>query len=370
MARPRVGVLGLGAVGAPVAAGLLGLGTVTLRAGVRSAGAALAGGGAAESAEVVVLDGGPAGEALDRFCAGCDLVVNCASPAGGLRDAIAAAALRAGAGYLDPGGGESDLARLGGLCSGQATLVLGAGVQPGLSELVPRWLASQGAGHPLALTAYLATLDRMTPGSAAEFLAGLADRDGRSGALWLAGARLPGRLAPEADAVVPFFPDPVVAYPYLNAETARLGRLLPIEEIRWFTVFESGGALPAVLARLGQQATVNGDHRDLVSELIGAAAADLGWRQPVQQLVCELAGRGATRVAVLRATSTYELTATVTVLTARRMLEGTLPPGAHLAGEVLPPQVVTELAGQPGLAGLHVLDQSLADCAMAEEGVI
>jgi hypothetical protein len=344
--RPVVAVLGAaGAVGAPAARALGRLGAIRLRAGLR-------------------------GDSLEQLCNGCDLVINCIDPGAVPRNVVASAAFAAGADYLDPGGGGYALIELAGLCPPGARLVLGAGVQPGLSELVPRWLASHEPPHPLTLTAYLATLDRMTPGSAAELLLSLAGPDGGTRALWRAGARLPGRLDPAVDASVPFFPAPVSAYPYLSAETERLGRLLPLDEIRWYNVFDSTGSMPAVLARLGALVKVTGDPALLAGDLIAAVAAELSGRQPLQQLVCELTSRDASRVAVLRATSTYELTATVTALAAMRMLDGSVPLGAHLAGEILPPQTVAELAGRPGLAGLHVLDQSLADCAESDEGTI
>src|SRR5437762_12354893 len=112
-------------------------------------------------------------ESLDRFCAGCDVVVNCtAAPA---RELVAAAAMGAGAHYVDPAGDGLLLDRMAGVCRAHPgrTALLAAGASPGLTGLLPRWLAGQGFDRPLALTGYACAMDRFSPGSAADFLASL-----------------------------------------------------------------------------------------------------------------------------------------------------------------------------------------------------
>ena len=44
--------------------------------------------------------------ALQAFCSGCRVIVNCAGPSCHIRDRVARAAFRAGADYVDPGGDE------------------------------------------------------------------------------------------------------------------------------------------------------------------------------------------------------------------------------------------------------------------------
>ena len=154
-----VGVLGAaGAVGTATARAL-GAAGVRVRPGVRPA----------------VDAGDPA--SLARFCAGCRVVVN--ATGAGERERVASAALAAGAHYVDPTGDAALVDRAKGATW---TALLAAGATPGLSGLLPRWLASQGFDRASVLTAYAAAFDGFTPGAAAEFLLSLDGGDGEAGA--------------------------------------------------------------------------------------------------------------------------------------------------------------------------------------------
>ena len=388
---PLVGVLGAGgavggAVGGSVVREVAGLGGCRLRLGARrpevlaglAAGLArrMGSAGAVEAAGVDVTNP----DSLHRFCAGCRVVVNCVGPLGGSRTAVAAAALAAGAGYVDSGGDETLREELASLTAPAVpgarragTAVVGAGVLPGLSGLVPRWLAAPALQPPTMLTAYVATLDRMTPSSAREFLLSVAG-DSRANAAWRAGARVAGALEPLHRVRLPFFPGEVTAYPYLSAETERLARAAGLDEVRWYHVFDADGRVVATLGRLQQELRRGVDPAALAAELVRAVDVEMFGRAPTQQLVFGLDGRArgepAGRVAVLRAASTYELTATVTALAAAEVIRGAVPAGAHLAAEVLDPAVVAGLPVRPGVSGLHRLDGPLAGYALAEQGVL
>jgi hypothetical protein len=372
MAEPRgplIAVLGAGgAVGGLVARALDGLKLGRLRLGARGP-QALAplvtelGG----RAEAVVVDAAER-ESLARFCAGCQVLVNCA----GSRAQVAEGVLATGTDYVDPGGNQAMLSQLAGLFAvWERTAVLGAGVLPGLSTLVPRWLAS-GLQPPLALTAYLATQDKMTRVSAAEFLISLAETEGTPHGMWRAGARLPGCLQPE-QLTLPFFPGDVVAYPHLSAEAEALARRLRLDEVRWYFVFGDGRVL-TTLSRLAGELRSGAPLDDLAAELVRVVDVEMLGRAPLQQMLFQLtgreAGRPASRVAVLRASGTYQLTATVTALTVAEVLHGRLPAGPHFAADVLRADVVDDLDGRPGLAGLHVLDGPLAAYEQVVQGTV
>ena len=173
-----------GAVGAEAAAAVSELG-LPVRLGARRHDAlAAARRRCAGPADLVRLDVSDP-DRLSRFCAGCEVVVNCAATDAVLRATVAAAALASGAHYVDPGGDEGFRARLAavpGLAVRAA--VLAAGAQPGLTALVPRWLAAQDLEPPFALTVYTVTMDRMTRGAAEEFLLSLGEeRPGPAGGL-------------------------------------------------------------------------------------------------------------------------------------------------------------------------------------------
>jgi hypothetical protein len=372
---PLVAVLGAGgAVGGSAARSIADFGLGRIRVGGRRPGVLdpviLRLGNRAE--EVAVDAASP--ESLARFCAGSQVVVNCTGSRESSRCAAAEAALAAGAHYVDPGGDQDLLSQLAGLgAGGSRCAVLGAGVLPGLSVLIPRWLAAAGQEPPFSLTAYMGTRDRMTLASAAEFLLSLNGTDGEAQAMWRAGARISHALEPLTGADLPFFTGEMVAYPYLSGEAERLARQLGADELRWYFVFEGDRVLTA-LSRLAERLRRGADLDILARELVQVVDVEMFGRTPAQQLVFQLdgsvSGRPVTRVAVLRATSTYELTGTLTALTAAEVMKGSVPAGPGFAGEVLDPGVVDALEGLPGLAGLHVLDQPLPAYAQAVQGTI
>jgi hypothetical protein len=372
---PLVAILGAGgAVGGSAARSIADLGLGRIRVGGRRPGLlgplVLRLGNRAE--EVTVDAASP--EGLARFCAGSQLVVNCTGSRAGSRSAVAEAALAAGAHYVDPGGDQELLSQLAGCAAAHSrSVVLGAGVLPGLSVLLPRWLAAGGLEPPFTLTAYMGTRDRMTLASAAEFLLSLNGAGGEAQAMWRAGARIPHALEPLAGTDLPFFPGETVAYPYLSGEAERLARQLTADEVRWYFVFE-GDRVLAALSRLAEQLRRGADLDHLARELVQVVDVEMFGRTAAQQLVFQLdglaSGRPVTRVAVLRATSTYELTGTLTARAAAEVMNGSVPAGPGFAGEVLDPGIVGTLEGLPGLAGLHVLDQPLPAYAQAVQGTI
>jgi hypothetical protein len=367
-ALPLIGVMGsYGAVGSAVVETLARSGEVRLRLGGRHAGRldaqrALVPGAAALAVELEDRDG------LARFCDGCAVVVNCAGPSYVVLDRVAEPAWAAGADYVDPGGDEP-LLRLLASVPGARRALLTAGMMPGLSSLIPRWLA--GDGRAVGLTAYVGTLDHLSAASAADYLLSLASgTHGEAKAGWRGGERATAVLEPEPDAPLPFFPGRVTAYPYLSTETERLARALALREVSWFNVFD-GTQMLAALGRL--QGVPASELAAAAAELARAAELDLFGRDPYQLMVFQLdRDDGSARSAVLRATGTYELTGAVAARAALELLRDPgLPVGAHFADEVLDPSAVPEIVSSSHSVTLfETFDGPLEHHAAVEEGVL
>src|SRR5713101_3338745 len=148
MTRPLISILGAyGVVGRSAARLLHRWGVGRLRLGGRHVELArrLADedlGGEADAQEVDAYQS----EQVRDFCAGCRVVVNCAGPSFRILDRVAVAAFGAGADYVDPGGDAPVYGRLiaDEWTRAGRTALLTAGMMPGLSGLLPRWLAGQG----------------------------------------------------------------------------------------------------------------------------------------------------------------------------------------------------------------------------------
>jgi hypothetical protein len=323
-------------------------------------------GGRAEVAAVDAEDGA----GLAAFCADCRLVVNCAGPSYRVLDRVAGAAFAAGADYVDPGGDEPLYRRLADLgeASGR-TAVLSAGMMPGLTGLLPRWLAAQGFDRPTRLTAYVGTWDHFTPAAAADYLISIGHGHGAPRAAWRQGGRAPAALEPRRRTELPFFPGRVDVYPYLSPEAERLARALDLVDLSWYHVFD-GDATLAVLGRLRGPAG-----RDLdaaARELARAVELDLFGRRPHQLFVYHLEGETAGRpkalTLVFRGRDTYELSGLVCALAVEAVLGCAVGAGLHYASAALAPGAVDRLRESPAVAAIEVLDADPRDGFALEDG--
>lgn len=380
MTLPLVGIVGgYGAVGS-AAAHLLGdTGVAALRIGGRSEAAAqraLAGLPADSTAQAVDTSDDVS---LSRFCAGCQTVINCAGPSYQIRDRVARAALAAGAHYVDPGGDDPVADALAGAGPhGDWTAVLSAGMMPGLSSLLARWLARK-LDRVDRLTAYIGTMDHLTPAGAGDYLLSLGGGFGTAQAAWRDGAIKREALSPAVDVALPFFPARVTAYPFFSTEAERLVRDLKVRDADWYNVFDGGAHMLAALGRLQGAMTGESALVPAAAELIRAAELDMFGRGPYQVIHIQLQGQRADTdeavAAVLHGSSTYQLTAAVAAVAARSLLAGRVPAGVHYAATAIDPDEVLAILGAlPGVGRVTLLTgPDAVSCGLlaeAEEGVL
>jgi hypothetical protein len=371
MKLPIVGLVGgSGGVGRVVARRLCS--TVQLRVGGRRAALvkavvddALEGRG--QGVELDVMNGA----SLELFCAGCDLIVNCAAPYALIGARVARAAFAAGADYVDPAGDERLRLELSQAPKKLATAraMLCAGMLPGLSGLLPRFLALD-MDRSQQLLAYIGVLDHFTPGSAADFLAGLEGSE--SLAAWRQGRRASRALKRLTSLALPFFSTLVTAHPYLNHEGERIARLLQLEGADWYNVFEGNHVLSA-MSRLGTRRDASTHAGG--EELVKAAELDLAGRAPYQIFLFQLdgirSGRRTTRSMFARSVDSNELTGAVAALAAEAVLGRQVAPGAHFAAEVLDPSAtLRSLRDSGAIAAFEVLDRPLTTVAQLEDGAL
>ncbi|GAA1088770.1 saccharopine dehydrogenase NADP-binding domain-containing protein [Pseudonocardia alni] len=336
--RPLVAVLGAsGATGRAAAGRLAATGRVRLRLGARDAGA-LAAPAAALGAEAVGVDAGDA-DALAGFCAGAAVVVQCAGPSLRLTPAVLAAALAAGAHLVDPAGDLDPFP------TGDRCVVLGTGVVPGLSGLLPR-LLPPGARR---LDLYAGGADRLTPAAAADVLLSVPPRYGLPRALWRDGGPVEAALAVQPAVSLPGFDGPVHAVPLLTAEAQRLAADTGAEQLRAYSVFPGPG-LPDTLA----SAWASGDPLAHVDAVIAAADADVAAHGVAITLLASARYADGARRTLLRSTDSLALTGAFTALAVTDVLAGRVPHGVGRAAEVLDPvTTAARLAADPSVDELR-----------------
>jgi hypothetical protein len=360
-----IGIVGgYGDVGAVAAHHLAGLGLGRLRIGGRDLAAAARLAECLSGAEAAQVDAGDEAE-LDRFAANCRIVLNCAGPGRMIGDRVARAARRAGADYVDVGGDEALAARLDptALRREGRVAVLSAGVQPGLTGLLPRWAARRGWSRIDGLTSYFGLRDVFTTVAALDYLQAATEGAGRSGLVWRNG-RHPAATVWQRDAGVPLFPTPSTSLAYLTPEAERLARWLRLERGTWYSVLcgpritgalaQAPGLAPEAGARLLREASqldLSGQPRFVLHLL---------------QLDGLYQGRQTTRTTVLRGNGNAALTGVMAALTVATVARDAVPPGSHFAAEILDPDATIDRLVLSG--AVDVLTETdgpisaLADC--------
>ncbi|GIG40586.1 saccharopine dehydrogenase NADP-binding domain-containing protein [Cellulomonas phragmiteti] len=338
---PLVGVVGAsGAVGSAAARALHASGEVRLRLGGRRPepldDLARELGGDAQVATADVRDAA----SLAVFSAGCDVVLGCAGPSYALGDRVARAALAAGADHVDVTGDEAVRTALAGdPLPARRRVVVSAGLLPGLSALLPRWLAARHGLH--ALRAYAGGLERCTPAAAGDLLLSLPGAGdaaavfGTPGAAWRAGRVEPRALRSRDGHVAPHFDEPGFVQPFLTREAQRLAPDLGVTDLEWYAVHVGRRVREVLTAAAGAPVA---DLETTAHTLRRAADLDLAGRSPWYLLVLEATDAdGGRRTLVLRTPDSYRLTGHVAAWTTREVLGGRVPTGVHHAADVLDP---------------------------------
>ncbi|WP_073525505.1 saccharopine dehydrogenase NADP-binding domain-containing protein [Pseudomonas fluorescens] len=303
-------------------------------------------------------------QAMAAFARGCDVLLNCAGPSWQLQGHAAHAALRADAHYVDAADPvQLDPAQWRGRCA-----VLGAGLQPGLTGLLPRWLAEQGFTQVHRLTSYFGLRDHFTRVAADDFLQGAVDGSSEPLAAWEHGRRHRA-LRRQRDVSVPCFPGRVHLLPYLNLEGERLAMDLNLDVGQWFNVITDGHVLKALDQAHGLP------RADAVQRLCEASRLDLSGQAPFVTLLLQLDGmhhdQALTRSLVLSGAGNAALTAAMAAATVISVVEGEIRAGCHAAAQVLPPAASLErLLRTSAIQALNLLHSPLDQLHTADEGCL
>lgn len=304
---------------------------------------------------------------LRQFVEGCRVVINCAGPTDEISAKAGQSCLDADIGYVDVSGDAALLAKLG-VHAKHASALICAGLQPGLTTLLPRWAASQGYSRIDAMTAYFGLRDRFTPTAAVDYLCSAHEDGGISLAAWRGGVQR-GTLRRRAGIAVPYFPAPATAVPYLAGETQRLAAELGIPRVDWYNVF-TGRHMMAALDTVSSQARV-----DAAAALCLASRLDLDGRVPFVTLLTQFDGvspKGSlTRTLLMRGSGNAALTGALAAVAAFAVVGGEIPLGCYTAAMALTPSTAVERLRRTGaMLALELLDVPINTLHSAEEGCL
>jgi len=357
MKLPLICVLGCGGAVGSVVCGLL-QPSYRIRGGQRRQLAKSSGKDSSEWVQVDLYDS----KSLSDFCAGCDVIVNCAAPSYHIGDRVALAAVEAGAYYIDSFGGdplEQSLSErnVGGL------FVISAGVSPGLSGILPRWLFAQGFEIPDSIHVFAGGRERYSSGSVADFLLSSIAGFGVPDAYWRNGSviRCP-KLFPEG-LHVPGFKGEVYVKRYLTSEAVRLAKRLKLREAHYYNVNVDKRVNDTILRCCARLMVDNSNAalEESVSELVTLSSMVLSEGSSWYTMMIEAQGitEGKTirKRAILQSPNSSQITGGVIAIIVETILQQTPDDGVYWAFELLnPAMVVDKLLATKAVESLDVVE--------------
>ncbi|CQR73879.1 Saccharopine dehydrogenase [Sporomusa ovata DSM 2662] len=306
---------------------------------------------------------------LESFLNGCKLIVNCAGPSHRTAARVAVMCLSKGCHHVDAGTGKN-LEMMRG--TPQSTVVLyAAGATPGLSGLLPRWLA-KFFDQVDSMICYTGAFDRFTASAAEDYFAGISGNDNKPLAAWKNGACRSSALHRRSKTQLPFFSREVTLYPYFNAEAEFVAASLSLCDGEWYMAID-GTHVPSVLEEVCAQFLT--DRQSAVKRLCTASELDLAGRRKYMNFIIQLNGikngTEITRTLVLQADSPSVLTGSVAAVAGIAILEGEMPSGVRPLAEIPDPdKVIARLNNTQFINRLIVLERSVDKLLQAVEGEI
>jgi hypothetical protein len=308
-------------------------------------------------------------DSLKKFISDCELIVNCAGPSHRITTRVAQMCLSHGCHHIDAG----EIKNTENMHKpSQGTAVFhGAGAIPGLSGLLPRWLA--GSFDTVNnLIAYTGGLDQFTLSGAEDYLFGVLDEARAPLAAWKDGACRSSALNRRSGVALPFFPREVNLQPYFDTETEFVAKSLSLRNGEWYLAID-GEHVSAALE--GISAQFYADTTGATKRLCLASELDTAGRQTYLNFLVQLEGvrqgKSLTRTLVLQTGGTSVLAGSVAAVTGIALLEEELPVSVGpIAAIPNPDMVITRLSEARTINRLKVFDCSINDLLEVVEGEI
>lgn len=306
---------------------------------------------------------------VESFLNGCKLIVNCAGPSHRTAARVARISMEKGCHHVDAGI-DKGLEAMRAIP--QNTVVLyAAGATPGLSGLLPRWLAKSFDAVD-SLLYYYGALDRFTATAAEDYLAGVSSPDNRPLAAWKNGACQFAALSRKSGNKLPLFLREVTLYPYFDAEAEFVSTSLALRDGEWYIAVD-GTHVPTILEGVRAQFLL--DSKGAVNRLCTATELDSFGQHKYMNFIIQCAGFkdgvAITRTLLLQAGRPADLTGSVIASAAIVVLEGDIPAGVRPLAEIPDPvQVISRLSRAECISRLNVVEGSVEQLLHIVEGEI
>ncbi|SHO57791.1 NAD-dependent epimerase/dehydratase family protein [Vibrio quintilis] len=309
---------------------------------------------------------------LAAFCQGCDVIVNCAGPSAFYGLNVARAAAIAGAHCIEAFGsyGPDSASELDEIIAvpGARSVITGAGVFPGLSELLPLAMADRYFDNVSTLHAAAGGLEPCSKGAGIDILMSAVAGYGQA-----AGADL---------TELEGFPPHIIAKPFRSTDFVQMTETFGCQEASWYSVFSSP-RVPEVISAQCHRLASAGDFTESMmlsaaEKLIEVADEQLAGRKPWYRMRIEMSGSQQGEPlcyrALLQTPESYVLTALTMYAALKTVLQDLSLQGCYRASHIVSPELMVSLIKDDERHQLHIVQvpvhSTLIDSTETEEGFL
>ncbi|MCD6257466.1 saccharopine dehydrogenase NADP-binding domain-containing protein [Candidatus Aerophobetes bacterium] len=309
-------------------------------------------------------------ESLETFLNGCELVINCAGPSYRTSARVAQMCISKGCHCIDAGMGKN--LKISDGSPHDTAIIYDAGATPGLSGLLPRWLAGSfdKVDH---LSVYVGALGRFTTSGAEDYLIGVLDETNNEPlAAWRNGVKCSSVLTRKSGISLPFFPREVTVYPYFDAEAEFVAKVLSLRDGEWYIAVDGEHGSAALEEA---RAYFHSDPAGAVERLCLASRLDSAGRQTYVNFLVQLDGvkhaMPITHTLVLQANEISILSGSVAAIAGIALLEGEIPINiGSLATIPYPDVVIARLRDTQNVSQFKIFDCGIDGLLQTVEGEV
>ena len=310
---------------------------------------------------------------LDNFCHDCDIVINCAGPSRRVVDRVALAAIRQKAHYVDPAdaslynalGDKKEEIKQKGL-----TFVISAGMNPGLSEILPIYLTKSHFDSVRSLEYYFASQGKVTFSSAYDIVCGIQTNDSVGMMYYENGQIKKSKSAPMKDVLLPAPIGKVSVCLIFTEEMRRVAESCNVSLARFYIAFIGKSTQAALFnIRLSKQCETEAQKEHFANLLVKAVEDDLKNKESCNMFHLIMKGKkdGLFKrlISTMSFENAYKLTGIVAANTARLIIDGfSNEPGCFLLHEGISVNEFMKLLKQQNISAVQSVDDQNSESAI------
>lgn len=318
-------------------------------------------------------------KSIEKFCTGCDLIINCAGPSFLIKDAIVQCAADKKIPYIDAFGANLLEERIKRTEIDKKTVsVISAGVFPGLSGILLKWL-SEKYDELQIVAGYAGGQEHCSWSATMDLLLSTKYDFGISNAEYCEGKVIRNSNGNNISTELPGISQKVYLQKFLSSETIRIAKQIKAQSVTWYTVLSNKD----IFAKLAEAYSGIIHEQDMdkisniASELSGISSmfADGGkrWYSIIIETSGIIAGEFLKKRLVVQSRNSSMISGMVIGKSAEKILKNNYKPGIYWADEILEGDEILEELHKHGiienyqLVDIPFMTQEIEDY---EEGVL